>query len=163
MAERKKKTDVMFSLMSILLRAGATGIVANSRFARSNKWSQGGLHLTLQRLCQKRVVICTSNGHDKRVTIGSGIECHQDWLLAIYGGVNEVPPRYQKYINVVEPSTLSPAVNSSPTMLRFTQVGAELVKATNDAVAELMEKNRILQQKLHEFEERMRKINELSS
>jgi hypothetical protein len=115
--QRKKKANITFELMSVLLRVGATGIVANARFADSHKWSQPGLHLAVQKLCEKGVVICTSNGQDKRVTIGSNIQSHSDWMLAYYDG--KVPPRYQKYIATapaVAPSQAEPIYLSDEKM-----------------------------------------------
>lgn len=164
MSDRKTKDDVMFKFMSQLLKAGETGVIANSQFARMNGWLPVTLHLTLRRLIKRGVVICTSKGQDKRVTIGSGMRSHADWLLAYYGSVGrEVADRYQKYLGVKVTTFISADKTMSPTMMRFTQVGAELVKATNEAIEELQEENRILKQKLLYFEERMREINKLSS
>ena len=107
---RKKKADIIFSLMDFLLRAKKTGIIVNAHFARQHGWSQPGMHLALQNLFNRKIVIFTGqkHEHDKRVTLSESITSHNDWLLAYYG--NGVPKKYREYLDVVPVQTTIPEV-----------------------------------------------------
>jgi len=166
---RKKRVEVIFSLMSLLMKAGAKGIVANAMFAREHHWSPTGLHLALTALCKKGILICSSMGHDKKVSINSNIESHGDWLVSYYDA--KVPRRYQKYLSKEKDEMLKvvhlsePVLSSAPQSdgivsevkkiveenERLNKLVSEVETTLGQEIADLKSENSMLKEKLRQI------------
>lgn len=165
--KRKKRVVITGDLMDLLLKYGPTGVVANASFARENNWSPSGVYHVINDLLEKKILVGTPTGKNRRVAVSSDIKSHTDWLLTYFNSVEDVPPRYRRFLEVEKVKKDVPVIHlahpTSETITpsvkdRIKNMGLELVRAVDEVLAE----NEELKQRIFELEKKLLEIEALA-